>query len=389
MNFEFKNIEFRNFFDIDLNKYDKKAIKVSFISIAVMLLISIISTILIKLNFDGVTRINIFSILLSFHLSALKVKNMMVFSISTVKIGIIILLIVPVIVLSITNLFIYKREFDSIKECMYESFKIAFLYGMFLSVIAIFSRVKINMGIDAMFGFGYNNSTTIGYKLIYSFVNGFMIAFITSTILNWKKEFYGRYYFVDIVFSALKVFINLFVITLIITTIVSFTKNYTFSDFGLTTYSKGFGIVAYVVQIASYLMIILSGGSVEIGDKSDSLSIFSVFNKSIFMDTKLIIFIVFSIFALTMILIGSKIYKNYRNDNKKMILHFSVFYSFFISVISRFSAISISTSSIKNFSSFEIIAKSNPVLVFISAMILSMIFLNIGYKATEELEEYL
>lgn len=388
MNFEFRNIEFRNIFDIDFNKYDKKSVKVSIISIAVMFLISVITTFLIKLNF-GVTRINIFSVLLTLHLSALKVKNMMVFSISTVKIGVMILLIVPVIVLSITNYIVYKRKFDSIKECIYESFKIAILYGLFLAIISIFSKVRINMGIDAMFGFGYNNSTTIGYKMMYSFINGFTIAFVTSIILNWKKEFYGIDYFVDIVVDVLRVFTRLFIIVLILTTLIAFAKSYTFSDFGIMTYSKGVGIIAYILQIASYLMIILSGGSIEIGDKSESLSIFSIFNKSMFMDMKLIILIVFCIFAIAMILVGSKIYKNYRYDNKKIILQFSVVYSLFISTISRFSAISISTSSMKNFSSFEIIAKSNPILVFISAIILSLLFLNLGYRVADELEEYL
>lgn len=389
MNFEFRKEEFRDFIDRNFKSNIGKAIKVASISIILMILVSIITIVGIKFIYGDFARVNIFSILLTFHLSALKVKNMMVISIGTIRIGIIILLLMPMIILAISNFIVYRRKIESIEECVYESIKIAFVYGLFLSIIAIFSKIRINMGIDAMFGFGFNNSTTIGYKMLYSFTNGFIIAFITSLLLNWKKEFYGIYYSVDIISDVLKVFIKIAVILFIFTLIVKFTKNYAFSDFNILKHSTGFGTVAYIVQIVAYLMIIASGGSIEIGSDSNTVSIFKIFSGSTFIDTKLVVSIVFCVFAIAMIFVGNKIYKNYKYNDKKSILHFSIVYSTFIALVSRFSTISLSTSSMQNFSSFEIIAKSNSVSVFLITFIFSMIFIEIGHRVSKEIEEYL
>lgn len=70
------------------------------------------------------------------------------------------------------------------------------------------------------------------------------------------------------------------------------------------------------MQMAAYLITIATGGIVHVGDSS-SMSIFSIFNSATFTDTKLLIRIIFCVFAIAMIFVGANIYRNYRFENRK------------------------------------------------------------------------
>lgn len=386
-NFEFKRPDFRKFRDRDFGGEGKKSLKVAAISLLVMIVISAIISTVRSVNLGGMTRINIFSILLGLHLVEMKIRGMMVFSTTTVNIGIIIVLILPILVLAVSNFVIYRRKFESMKECIYESIKVAFIYGMFLAIVSIFSKIKINTGMGSMFAIGFNNSTVIGYKMISSFANGFIISFLTSIILNWRKEFHGESYFTDIIYDAFKTFVKIAILVIVITAIVSFTKSYVLSDFGLSDYSKGAAVIAYIAQISSYLLAIASGGVVNIGNDSNSLSVFSLFNSSVFTDTRLLIAILFCIFALIMVFAGVNIYRNYRFENRRTVIHFSVIYAFLAGLVAKFSAIALSTTSSQILPSVDIIVRVNPLALFVIASIMTILFVEIGYRATPYVDE--
>lgn len=378
--FEFKKPNFENFKNRNFGAEGKKSLKVSLIAFLIMLVISVGIATIRTFGLGGMIRVNVFSVLLALHLIDMKIRGMMLFSATTVNIGIVIVLLLPIIVLSISNFIVYRRKFENMRDCIYESVKIAFIYGMILAVVSIFSKIRINMGMDSMFGFGMNNSTTIGYKMISSFANGFIISFLTSIVLNWKKEFRGESYLTDVISDGFKVFLKMVAIVLIVTSIVTFTKNYSLSDFGISNYSKGAFVIVYILQIASYLIAIASGGAVNIGNNSDYLSIFSIFNSSVFTDTRLLIAILFSIFALIMIFEGANIYKNYRFENKKTVIHFSIIYAFLVGLVAKFSSIALSTSSSQIMPSLDIIIRVNPLSLFVIVFMLSVLFLEVGYR---------
>ena len=70
-----------------------------------------------------------FSILLGLNLVGVRIRSngMMMFSSSTVNIGVIILLLIPILALVVANLFIYRRKIEIIDRCIIEALKVGFM----------------------------------------------------------------------------------------------------------------------------------------------------------------------------------------------------------------------------------------------------------------------
>lgn len=393
--FEFKKPNFDNIKEnmrgfkekINLKREGKQALKVAGIAFVILLIVSVIASSVRRQFLDGMGNINMFSILLGLNLVGVRIRSngMMMFSSSTINIGIIILLLIPILALVVANIFIYRRKIETIDRCVVEALKVGFMYGLLLAITSIFSTTRINLGMGNMFGFG-NSYIAIGYKFFPAFGNGFLIAFLTSAILNYRKEFHGEYYTTDIISDAVKEFLKLSLIILVITVIVVFTKNSTLYDFGLSDYSKGGAVVAYIVQMAAYLITIATGGIVHIGDSS-SMSIFSIFNSATFTDTKLLIRIIFCVFAIAMIFVGANIYRNYRFENRKTVLHFSIAFGFLVGLVAKFSTISISGSMMQNMSSMDLAVSAGTFTTFVIAIISTVIFTEIGYRIAPHVDD--
>ena len=393
--FEFNKPNFENIKEnirnlknnINLKREGKQSLKVAGIAFVIMIIVSLIASGLRSQFLNGMGNINLFSILLGLNLVGVRVRSrgMMMFSSSTVNLGVIALILIPIISLIIANLIIYRRKIESLDKCILEALKVAFIYGMLLAVASIFSTTKINLGMGNIFGFG-NNYIAIGYKFFPAFGNGFLIAFLTTTILNYRKEFHGEYYTTDIVSDAIREFLKISLIVLVITVIVVFTKNSALYDFGISEYSKGGAVVAYIMQIAAYLITIATGGIVHIGDSS-SMSILSIFNSATFTDTKLLIRIIFCVFAIAMIFVGANIYRNYRFENRKTVLHFSIVFGFLVGLVAKFSAISISGSMMQNMSSIDLAISAGTFTTFVIATISTIIFTEIGYRIAPHIDD--
>lgn len=394
-NFEFKKPKFDNIKEnmrglkdkINLKREGNQPLKVAGIAFVILLIVSIIASSVRRQFLGGIGNVNMFSILLGLNLIGVRVRSngMMMFSSSTVNIGILALLLIPILSIILANLFIYRRKIESIDRCIIESLKVAFIYGLLLAITSMFSTTRINLGMGNMFGFG-NNYISIGYKFFPAFGNGFIIAFLTSVILNYRKEFHGEYYTTDIVSDAVREFLKLSLIILVITTIVVFTKNSALYDFGLSDYSKGGAVVAYIMQMAAYLITIATGGIVHVGDTS-SVSIFSIFNSATFTDTKLLIRIIFCVFALAMIFVGANIYRNYRFENRKTVLHFSIAFGFLVGLVAKFSAISISGSMMQNMSSMDLAVRAGTFTTFVISILFTVVFTEIGYRVAPHLDD--
>lgn len=394
-NFEFKKPNFDNIKEnmrglkdkINLKREGNQPLKVAGIAFVILLIVSIIASSVRRQFLGGIGNVNMFSILLGLNLIGVRVRSngMMMFSSSTVNIGILALLLIPILSIILANLFIYRRKIESIDRCIIESLKVAFIYGLLLAITSMFSTTRINLGMGNMFGFG-NNYISIGYKFFPAFGNGFIIAFLTSVILNYRKEFHGEYYTTDIVSDAVREFLKLSLIILVITAIVVFTKNSALYDFGLSDYSKGGAVVAYIMQMAAYLITIATGGIVHVGDTS-SVSIFSIFNSATFTDTKLLIRIIFCVFALAMIFVGANIYRNYRFENRKTVLHFSIAFGFLVGLVAKFSAISISGSMMQNMSSMDLAVRAGTFTTFVISILFTVVFTEIGYRVAPHLDD--
>ena len=394
-NFEFKKPNFDNIKEnmrwlkdkINLKREGNQPLKVAGIAFVILLIVSIIASSVRRQFLGGIGNVNMFSILLGLNLIGVRIRSngMLMFSSSTINIGVIVLLLIPILALVVANLFIYRRKIESIDRCIIEALKTGFVYGLLLAITSIFSTTRINLGMGNIFGFG-NNYIAIGYKFFPAFGNGFLIAFLTSVILNYRKEFHGEYYTTDIISDAVKEFLKLSLIILVITVIVVFTKNSTLYDFGLSDYSKGGAVIAYIMQMAAYLITIATGGIVHVGDSS-SMSIFSIFNSATFTDTKLLIRIIFCIFAIAMIFVGANIYRNYRFENRKTVLHFSIAFGFLVGLVAKFSAISISGSMIQNMSSMDLAVRAGTFTTFVISILFTVVFTEIGYRVAPHLDD--
>lgn len=394
-NFEFKKPNFDNIKEnmrwlkdkINLKREGNQPLKVAGIAFVILLIVSIIASSVRRQFLGGIGNVNMFSILLGLNLIGVRIRSngMMMFSSSTINIGVIVLLLIPILALVVANLFIYRRKIESIDRCIIEALKVGFIYGLLLAITSIFSTTRINLGMGNIFGFG-NNYIAIGYKFFPAFGNGFLIAFLTSVILNYRKEFHGEYYTTDIISDAVKEFLKLSLIILVITVIVVFTKNSTLYDFGLSDYSKGGAVIAYIMQMAAYLITIATGGIVHVGDSS-SMSIFSIFNSATFTDTKLLIRIIFCIFAIAMIFVGANIYRNYRFENRKTVLHFSIAFGFLVGLVAKFSAISISGSMMQNMSSMDLAVRAGTFTTFVISILFTVVFTEIGYRVAPHLDD--
>lgn len=393
--FEFKKPNFDNIKEnmrglkdkINLKREGNQPLKVAGIAFVILLIVSIIASSVRRQFLGGIGNVNMFSILLGLNLIGVRIRSngMMMFSSSTINIGVIVLLLIPIIALVLANLFIYRRKIESIDRCIIEALKVGFVYGLLLAITSMFSTTRINLGMGNIFGFG-NNYIAIGYKFFPAFGNGFLIAFLTSVILNYRKEFHGEYYTTDIVSDAVREFFKLSLIILVITVIVVFTKNSTLYDFGLSDYSKGGAVIVYIMQMAAYLITIATGGIVHIGDSS-SMSIFSIFNSATFTDTKLFIRIIFCVFAIAMIFVGANIYRNYRFENRKTVLHFSIAFGFLVGLVAKFSAISISGSMMQNMSSMDLAVRAGTFTTFVISILFTVVFTEIGYRVAPHLDD--
>ena len=394
-NFEFKKPNFDNIKEnmrglkdkINLKREGNQPLKVAGIAFVILLIVSIIASSVRRQFLGGIGNVNMFSILLGLNLIGVRIRSngMMMFSSSTINIGVIVLLLIPILALVVANLFIYRRKIESIDRCIIEALKTGFVYGLLLAITSIFSTTRINLGMGNIFGFG-NNYIAIGYKFFPAFGNGFLIAFLTSVILNYRKEFHGEYYTTDIISDAVKEFLKLSLIILVITVIVVFTKNSTLYDFGLSDYSKGGAVIAYIMQMAAYLITIATGGIVHVGDSS-SMSIFSIFNSATFTDTKLLIRIIFCVFAIAMIFVGANIYRNYRFENRKTVLHFSIAFGVLVGLVAKFSAISISGSMMQNMSSMDLAVRAGTFTTFVISILFTVVFTEIGYRVAPHLDD--
>lgn len=394
-NFEFKKPNFDNIKEnmrwlkdkINLKREGNQPLKVAGIAFVILLIVSIIASSVRRQFLGGIGNVNMFSILLGLNLIGVRIRSngMMMFSSSTINIGVIVILLIPILALIVANLFIYRRKIESIDRCIIEALKVGFIYGLLLAITSIFSTTRINLGMGNMFGFG-NNYIAIGYKFFPAFGNGFLIAFLTSVILNYRKEFHGEYYTTDIISDAVKEFLKLSLIILVITVIVVFTKNSTLYDFGLSDYSKGGAVIAYIMQMAAYLITIATGGIVHVGDSS-SMSIFSIFNSATFTDTKLLIRIIFCVFAIAMIFVGANIYRNYRFENRKTVLHFSIAFGVLVGLVAKFSAISISGSMMQNMSSIDLAVRAGTFTTFVISILFTVVFTEIGYRVAPHLDD--
>ena len=393
--FEFKKPNFDNIKEnmrglkdkINLKREGNQPLKVAGIAFVILLIVSIIASSVRRQFLGGIGNVNMFSILLGLNLIGVRIRSngMMMFSSSTINIGVIVLLLIPILALIVANLFIYRRKIESIDRCIIEALKVGFVYGLLLAITSMFSTTRINLGMGNIFGFG-NNYIAIGYKFFPAFGNGFLIAFLTSVILNYRKEFHGEYYTTDIVSDAVREFFKLSLIILVITVIVVFTKNSTLYDFGLSDYSKGGAVIVYIMQMAAYLITIATGGIVHIGDSS-SMSIFSIFNSATFTDTKLFIRIIFCVFAIAMIFVGANIYRNYRFENRKTVLHFSIAFGFLVGLVAKFSAISISGSMMQNMSSMDLAVRAGTFTTFVISILFTVVFTEIGYRVAPHLDD--
>ena len=143
-NFEFKKPNFDNIKEnirglkekINLKREGNQPLKVAGIAFVILLIVSIIASSVRRQFLGDIGNVNMFSILLGLNLIGVRIRSngMMLFSSSTINIGVIVILLIPILALIVANLFIYRRKIESIDRCIIEALKVGFIYGLLLAI---------------------------------------------------------------------------------------------------------------------------------------------------------------------------------------------------------------------------------------------------------------
>ena len=88
-----------------------------------------------------------------------------------------------------------------------------------------------------------------------------------------------------------------------------------------------------------------------------------------------------------MIFVGANIYRNYRFENRKTVLHFSIAFGFLVGLGAKFSTISISGSMMQNMSSMDLAVRAGTFTTFVISILFTVVFTEIGYRVAPHLDD--
>lgn len=357
---------------IKASKFEiKNILKISLSSVIILFIISMVyKMVIFKPGTELNKLISPLHILLAMNLGEINIFTTSVFSSSTanIKLGLVIMIILPMIVISILNILFTKKQTKSISYILRHSSLIGITYGGILGILSIFAKNRVNTGDMFM----YTGAIVYGFSLISIIINGFIIGFISSFTVEIFK-FRDKTINLDLLKLSYKTIGAGILCTTIILTILSYFNKSYIHDLGLYTYVNKVSMPVVIIQLAVYTWAFANLIPVTIGNIS--LSILGIVNSNLFFDTKLILIAIICISALIFIIVGSKLKVNHSEDGIKIVRQFSISYSLIMGLIAILSTIVATGNGIASFSmGFEF------VIAIIVSYIYSFIFTLIGYK---------
>lgn len=290
--------------------------------------------------------------------------------------GVLVIALIPLLVLSLYNVIFIKNK--NTQDLLYNSVGVGATYGLMLVIISIFSSTSSS--ISQMMNYGI--SVAYSYKILELFSNGFILGFISTYLIGYKKKYFGQNIYLDILKKAINSILILYVVIFIILLGLSIVDNSYLYELGVYNYSRNNAFI--LSQLASYILTFANIVPTTIG--SNKLSILSIINGNLLFDTKLMLIAIILLSLLVLILTGYNLKKKFKNSSANIVLIFSICYSIIIAILSSFSSIyiggNISLLQMNNYSGNTFMG-SGIFTTLIISIIYSYIIVKIGYTLSD------
>lgn len=368
---------------VGINNYFKDNFKsmalVSLSSIGILFLISLVMKLFINSSLGDLGNIiNPLHLILAMNLSTISLNSASIMGYESIGIhlGILAIALIPLIVLCISNFIFIKNK--SSKDVLYNSIGVGVLYGTILIVISIFATTSVN--ISNMINYGI--SITIKYKILELFINGFILGFISTYLIGYKKKYFGENIYLDIFRYAIYTIFTMYILIFVILLGIAILDRSYLYELGLYNYSKNTLLI--LSQLALYILDFTNIIPVTVG--TIKLSILSLLNGDLFFHTKIMFMAMILLSLLMLIVAGYNLRKKMKNHSNKQVMIFSIFYSIIMTALSSFTTIYMGgSSSLLQASSYQsnIFMGTQVISTFIISFIYSYVIVKIGYTLSD------
>lgn len=252
-----------------------------------------------------------------------------------INIGIIIILIIPVMAISISSIIFLKKENTDAKSTLINSLGVGITYGMILAIISAISRVQLTS--NSMLSYGY--SIGFRYEIFSLLINGFIIGFMTSFIIGFKRDYNKECIYLNLLKMAFKAIVVAYISIFVILLILKISNSNYLYEFGMSGLVSRLNPVLLISQVSAYILAIANFAVVNINNSA--IGILSMSESG---DLRLINYALTALTALILLLAGCKLKYNYGKEGIKPVLILSTFYAVFMGILAIFTRISIDTS---------------------------------------------
>lgn len=354
------------------SKYDIKSVFLT--SISSIIILFIMATIYKGIIFfEGVSLndiVNPLHILLAMNLGEIHVltTSMLSSGVANIQVGVLVMVMLPIVALIVTNLIFMKKSNNDIKCIILNSIAVGAFYSVILSILSIFSKVRINTSDMFM----YSSAIVYGFTFLSVLINAFIIGFV-STLISGLLRIKEKTMYSEVIIISLKT-IGLGIISLLaIVSILSLFNKSFIHELGLYTYVNKISLGVVLIQLAVYLWGVANLIPVVIG--KISLSVIGLGNSSLSSDIKLIIIAIFIISALILIIAGNKLKNSVDNGNINPVKYFSISYSLIMGTLGLISTIIVNGNGVS-----PLVMGYEVIVAIVVSYIYSFVVTLIGYK---------
>lgn len=355
-------------------------IKTAVSSIAILFIMSIIFKVFVSIGFDDLGYfINPIHIMMGLNLGYLDVSssNMLGSGAITAHLGFLLLLLGPIISLLLSNILFMRNKNKSSKDVFLNSLGVGVIYGIIVFILSILSRMRINFNDMLQYGM----SVEASYRPMSIFLNGFIIAFLTTYLLNFKKKYNNENIHLTLLKKAVSIIAIGYTVTFVILAGITLTDRSYLYEFGMYSYVDQISIGVILSQLSAYMWGFANFIPVTISNTS--ISAFSLITSDLFLDTKLIFAVMIALGALIILLNGCSLKRKYKDSKVNVVLIFSVYYAIVMGILALFSSViiggNLSVVEVNNYQGAIVLGMSVLGSV-ISSFIYSFALTSIGHK---------
>ena len=345
----------------------KPILLTSVTSVAILFLISLGLKLLMSFNLgELINFINPLHIILGINLGTinLNASTMMNSGSVSIHLGVLLIGLIPLFALLLSSVIFIKNK--NAQDILHNSVGVGATYGLMLVIISIFS----------------STSSSISQMINYGLAVSFILGFISTYLIGYKKKYFGQNIYLDILKKSINTILILYIAVFVILLGISIVDNSYLYELGLYNYSRNTTFI--LSQLASYILTFANIVPTTIG--SNKLSILSIINGDLLFDTKLMLISIIFLSLLVLILTGYNLRKKFKNSSSNIVLIFSICYSIIITILSSFSVIYVGGNMpLLQMNSYlgNIFMGSGIFTTLIISFIYSYIILKIGYTLSD------